>query len=122
MRWVLCLALLAAAVPAAADAKGPLAAKICGARGCVHTHLEPRGFLPSVSRGVGPPTARRPRFLTLVLTSKGASWMHFRYRYVPAERLLLVNYAMGNEPFWERAPTEVVQALAPYVRRLGLLP
>jgi hypothetical protein len=48
--------------------------------------------------------------------------MHYRYRYVPAKRLLRVSYENGYPPFWRPASPKVVQALAPYVRRLGLKP
>jgi hypothetical protein len=122
MRRLVCLAALAlvAVAPTGASAKGPLHARICGAAGCASTLLDGFGFFPERGSSRVLPAPRSPRFLTVELTSPGSAWMHYRYRYVPAQRLLRVSYGNGNAPFWRSAPESVVRALAPYVRRLGL--
>lgn len=110
---------LALVLAPASAAKGPLHARICGASGCLTTLLDARGFWPSgVQSGTMKPVGPA-RYLTIELTSPGSGWLDFRYRYVPAQRLLRVDLGQGNKPYWRRAPTEVVRALAPYVRRLG---
>jgi hypothetical protein len=109
------------ALAPAAQAKGPLHARICGAAGCATTLLDARGFWPDRLHTAASP--RGPaRSITVVLTSPGSGWLHFRYRYVPSLRLLRVDAGNGNTPYWRRAPEIVVQALAPYVRRLGAKP
>src|SRR5580765_4148503 len=104
MRRLVCLAALVvlAAVPAV-GAKGPLHARICGASGCASTLLDGRGFILDRAVGRAPAVPRAPRFLTVELTSPGSAGMHYRYRYVPAQRLLRVSYENGYEPFWRPA-------------------
>jgi hypothetical protein len=106
---------------AAAHAKGPLHARICGATGCATTLLDGSGFWPDGVGKVPKPLGPAPA-ITVVLTSPGSGWLHFRYRYLPSLGLLRVDAGNGNTPYWRRAPAHVVQALAPYVRRLGAKP
>ena len=111
---------LTLALAPAGTAKGPLHARICGASGCTRTLLSGIGFWPSGARGAVTAPIAPVRFLTVELTSPGSGWLDFHYRYVPSLRLLRVDAGNGNTPYWRRASDEVVKALAPYVRRLGV--
>jgi hypothetical protein len=113
---------LALILAPSANAKGPLHARICGASGCATTLLDGRGFWPSGALGAVTSPIATARYLTVELTSPGSGWLDFHYRYVPSLRLLRVDAGNGNKTYWRRASTEVVQALTPYVRRLGVRP
>jgi len=105
-----------------AGAKGPLHARICGASGCATTLLDGRGFWPSGAQGALTQPVGAARYLTVELTSPGSGWLDFHYRYVPSLRLLRVDAGNGNKTYWRRASSDVVHALTPYVRRLGVKP
>ena len=120
-RLVVALAVLALA--AAAEAKGPGTARVCGSSGCIT--VRNLGTIDGMTALSGPfQLADAPRpvpFYTVALSDPPPSTFRWSFVYAPSRHLLRISDGV-TPPYWRRAPTVVARTLARLTRGLEPYP